>query len=183
MSTDDQHLRASERFDQTGGAAPENPAELDAWGDFALIAEHLEKADVIALPDGFPQEVRRRIQQAQRRSDLLLVLQTGCVTGLILTRVAATALGFDWWQQLLGALQAGALTGYWTALLGILPAVDLDPQAIYLLAEPFLRVLPGAFLVATIAALLLELAIFRLLRIGPFRLKANNPHTPDDLIL
>ncbi|RYD64993.1 MAG: hypothetical protein EOP84_32285 [Verrucomicrobiaceae bacterium] len=177
MNSEEEKLRASERFDEAG-AAPENPAELETWEDFALIANHLETVDVVVLPTDFAQQLQREIRDIQRRRDLVLVLQTAFVTSLILTFVAATALGFDWWERLLAAVRPNNLAAYWTPFAGLLSSPDLDARGIYVLVAPFARLLPGAFLAATIAALLLEIAIFRLLRIGPFQMKTANSDTP-----
>lgn len=183
MSAEGQDLRASERFDESVRSAPDDSAEHDAWEDYSLIADHLRNAEVITLPVDFAQEVQRKIIQRQRRRDLLLVLQTGFVTALILTFVAATALGFNWWERLLDIARPGNVSAAWAAFSASLPAADLELSALYLEAKPFLRFLPGGFLVAAIAALLLELAVFRLLRIGPFQLKAENPSNPHDILL
>jgi len=58
MNSEEQKRRASERFDEAG-AAPENPAELETWEDFALIANHLETVDVVVLPTDFAQQLQR----------------------------------------------------------------------------------------------------------------------------
>ena len=181
MNSDEQRQRASERFDDTR-TEPENPAELEAWDDFALIADHLENAEVVALPADFAQQVRGEIRQIQWRRDAVLVLQTAMVTSLILTFVAASALGFDWWERLLAVVRPSNLAAYWTPFAGLLSSADFDFGGLYALAAPFVRILPGAFLAAAVAALLLEIAIFRLLRIGPFQLKPANSDTPHTLL-
>jgi hypothetical protein len=171
MNSDEQDLRASERFDETAGTEPGDAAELEAWGDFALIADHLQSSEPVALPVDFAQQVQRKIRQVQRRRDAVLVLQTAFVTGLILTFVAAAALGFNWWQRLLTGVQPENVAALVRALSASFADFGLDLRQLQERVKPFIRLLPGAFLCAAIAALLIEIAVFRLLRIGPFRLK------------
>ncbi len=177
MSGDEDRLRASERFDEAASADPENAAELDAWEDFSLIAGHLQHSEIVTLPPDFAEQVQRRIQDERSKRDFVLVLQTASLTGLILTLVAATALGVNWWQRLLDFVEPGNLARLSAPFTFDAAKAGLDIRTLYQHVEPFLHLLPGAFLTTTIAALLLELAIFRLLRIGPFQLKAANPRT------
>jgi hypothetical protein len=126
---------------------------------------------VVVLPADFTQQVRRAAIRAQRRKDAVLILQTAILTGLVLTLVVASALGADWWQRLLASLQPGSIAEALSRL-----AADLQPaipafSSLAVLAERAWRFLPIALFATAILAIAIELAVFRLLRVGPFHRK------------
>lgn len=169
MNPEEQQPHASECFD-TGAPSPEMDASED-WDDWALIADHLQTHEMVALPEDFSQQVQGAIRRARFWSDLLLVAQTAGVTGIILTCVTAWALGFDWWARLHAAAQPENVEALVRTVAAALPRDTSRLNALYHAAAPVLRLLPAALLSTATLALLIECAVFRFLRIGPFRLK------------
>ena len=126
------------------------------------------------MPADFRDSVRRRLARRRLWNELRLVFATGFFTGAVLTFVFAFALGLDWWHRLMSALSPSALLDYLrlmpprvAACLGGLEAVERGIKGIL----PFL---PLALLAAALGALILEVAILRCLRLGPFSTPQQN---------
>lgn len=169
MNPEEQQQHASECFD-TGVPSPDMDASED-WDDWALIANHLQAHEVVALPEDFTQQVQGAIRRARLWSDLLLVAQTAGVTGVLLTCVTAWALGFDWWARLHVAVQPENIELLVRTVAAALPRDTSRFTALYHAVSPTFRLIPVALIFTATLALLIEFALFRFLRLGPFRLK------------
>jgi hypothetical protein len=172
MTPEEMRQRASDLFDESGAhiEAPLLETSED-WNTWASIANHLQSAEVVALPNDFGSRVQSAIRRARFWSEVLLILKVCGATALILTFVVANALGFDWWHRLSTAVEpahvAASLHSLFNKAGTLLP--NLSPLLQF--GRRIWPLVPLLLITFAITAVVAELALFRILRLGPFRAK------------
>ena len=174
MNSDEQREQLSNRFDEPGASSNAGDEwQREDWDAWSSIERHLTTRQVVTLPADFSQRVHLAAKRARRRKDAVLVLQTALVTGLVLTLVVANALGADWWQRLLATLQPASILEFLSRVIADVPSAIPAFTTLAELAERGWRFLPVALFAVAILAIAIELAVFRLLRVGPFLRKPD----------
>jgi hypothetical protein len=150
----------------------DHASEGDPW---ALVSEHLRTSEPVALPADFRASVHRRLRRARRFKDAKLVAGSALVTGTVITFVVTFSLGLDWWKRLLAALQPTSAAALWDAVTERLGSLLHAGESLALALKSLVPFVPFAFLTIAVAALALELALFRYLNLGPFARPQQNP--------
>jgi hypothetical protein len=172
MTPEEMRQRASELFDESDAhiEAPLLETSED-WNTWASIANHLQSTEVVALPSDFGSRVRGAIRRACIWSEVLLILKVCGATALILTFVMAYALGFDWWHRLSAAVEPAHVAVSLQTLLTKAGAFLPTLSPLLQLGKRIWPLVPIFLITFATAAVIAELALFRFLRLGPFRTK------------
>ena len=105
MNRDEWLRRASDALDEESSAAACETPSIDGELFAAhLVARHLETAHPALLPADFRATTMRAIARAKSRHTLLLIVKVAFVAGAIMSCAVASALGFDLWNGLFGAI-------------------------------------------------------------------------------
>ena len=170
MNRDEWLRRASDALDEESSAAACETPSIDGELFAAhLVARHLETAHPALLPADFRATTMRAIARAKSRHTLLLIVKVAFVAGAIMSCAVASALGFDLWNGLFGAIKIDAFTTSFHGILRTFASGLNAAAALFQNARPIWWLLPFPLLAAALFAVFAELALFRLIHLGPFR--------------
>ena len=161
---------ASDALDEEPCAAASETPSIDGEAFAAhLVARHLETSHPVLPPADFRATTMRAIARTRSRHTFLLIGKVAFVAGAIMSCAVASAFGFDLWNGLFGAIEIGAFTTSLHNALRTFASGLNTAVALFQNARPIWWLLPFPLLAAALFAAFAEVALFRVIHLGPFR--------------
>lgn len=162
MNAEEDAQHGNDRFGE--GTAFHGERETGNAIAWSHIAQHLESAELVAVPPHFRREVVRRLAHEKLRRDIFFALPAAIVTSAILICLTALVLGLKWWSlATFYVVESGSAFNLLRSLVGRV-AYAFDLVAILVAStRSFWSVVPQALLVVALLAAFAEFAAFRLL--------------------